>query len=265
MQAQRREEGDTAYLDAAGEGGAAHPARDLRRRAAWCAGEPFQLGDHVIPPGTEINPSISGIHRRAGPLPRGRELRPERFLDDDSPDTYTWLPFGGGTRRCLGASFAMMEMRVVIQRVLERTELAPGVEQARARHAPRHHLRAQARGPRDLGLMAIEIADATEEHLPAIAAIYAEAAENTHATFDFEGHSVEWWAKVPEREELLVAVEDGEVLGFAKTRPVQGEARVQHAPARLPPTCTPDHRGKGVGNALYTELLRRLEALATTC
>ena len=88
-------------------------------------GEPFQLGDHVIPPGTEINPSIAFIHRRQDRYPQPGEFRPERFLDGNSPDTYTWLPFGGGTRRCLGASFAMMEMRVVIRQVLERTDLKP--------------------------------------------------------------------------------------------------------------------------------------------
>ena len=49
---------------------------------------------------------------------------PERFLGPDAPDTYTWIPFGGGTRRCLGASFATFEMRVVIARVLERASLA---------------------------------------------------------------------------------------------------------------------------------------------
>ena len=52
-------------------------------------------------------------------------FRPERFLGDGAPDTYTWLPFGGGTRRCLGASFALMEMRVVLRRVLERAALRP--------------------------------------------------------------------------------------------------------------------------------------------
>jgi cytochrome P450 len=88
-------------------------------------GEPFELGGHVLPPGTEINPSIAAIHRRADRYPQAREFRPERFLDGDAPDTYTWLPFGGGTRRCLGASFASFEMRVVIKRVLERAELRP--------------------------------------------------------------------------------------------------------------------------------------------
>jgi cytochrome P450 len=63
------------------------------------------------------------IHRRADSYPGPREFRPERFLADHAPDTYTWVPFGGGTRRCLGASFALLEMKVVIKRVLERTEL----------------------------------------------------------------------------------------------------------------------------------------------
>jgi len=88
-------------------------------------GEPFELGGYVLPPGTEINPSIAGIHRRADRYPQPRMFRPERFIGADVPDTYTWLPFGGGTRRCLGASFATFEMGVVIRRVLERAHLAP--------------------------------------------------------------------------------------------------------------------------------------------
>jgi cytochrome P450 family 135 len=89
--------------------------------------EPFRLGGHLIPPGMEINPSIAAIHRRADRYPKAREFRPERFLEPGAPDTYTWVPFGGGTRRCLGASFASFEMRVVIRRVLERAELRPAV------------------------------------------------------------------------------------------------------------------------------------------
>ena len=63
------------------------------------------------------------IHRRGDLYPGPEEFRPERFLGPDAPDTYTWLPFGGGTRRCLGASFALMEMRIVLARVLERARL----------------------------------------------------------------------------------------------------------------------------------------------
>lgn len=88
-------------------------------------GEPFALGGFEIPPGVEINPSIAAIHRRADRYREPTEFRPERFLGANVPDTYTWLPFGGGTRRCLGASFATFEMRVVIRRVLLRTALAP--------------------------------------------------------------------------------------------------------------------------------------------
>jgi cytochrome P450 len=117
-------DGDTTYLDAVVK-------ETLRRRTVVpgvgrvVRGEPFQLNGWVIPPGIEINPSIAGIHRRPDSYPDPDAFRPERFLGDDPPDTYTWIPFGGGTRRCLGASFATFEMRVVISRVLERTQLAP--------------------------------------------------------------------------------------------------------------------------------------------
>ncbi|MEA2458870.1 MAG: cytochrome family [Thermoleophilaceae bacterium] len=86
-------------------------------------GEPFELGGYSVPPGMEINPSISMIHRREDRYPAAGEFRPERFLGPDAPDTYTWVPFGGGTRRCIGASFALLEMKVVIRRVLERAGL----------------------------------------------------------------------------------------------------------------------------------------------
>jgi cytochrome P450 len=84
---------------------------------------PFRLGEYVIPTGIEINPSIRVIHRREDVYPDAGAFRPERFLGDDPPDTYSWIPFGGGTRRCLGASFALMEMRIVLARVLERAAL----------------------------------------------------------------------------------------------------------------------------------------------
>jgi cytochrome P450 len=86
-------------------------------------GGPFQLGGYTLPEGMEINPSISVIHARPDCFIGPRDFRPERFLGDDPPDTYTWIPFGGGTRRCLGASFAQFEMRVVIRRVIERAVL----------------------------------------------------------------------------------------------------------------------------------------------
>ena len=119
-----RARGDDRYLDAAVK-------ETLRIRPVITAvgrvvrEEPFRLGGHLIPPGMEINPSIAAIHRRSDRYQKAREFRPERFFENGAPDTYTWLPFGGGTRRCLGASFASFEMRVVIRRVLERTDLRP--------------------------------------------------------------------------------------------------------------------------------------------
>jgi cytochrome P450 len=115
-------EGDDAYLDAVVK-------ESLRIRPVIpgvgrvVRGEPFRLNGYEIPEGVEINPSIRMIHRRDDLYPDASAFRPERFLTDDPPDTYTWIPFGGGTRRCLGASFAQMEMRVVLRRVLQRTAL----------------------------------------------------------------------------------------------------------------------------------------------
>ena len=86
---------------------------------------PFSLNGYEVPVGLEINPSIRTIHRRADLYPEPGRFVPERFLGPGGgPDTYTWLPFGGGSRRCLGASFALMEMRIVLARVLERCALA---------------------------------------------------------------------------------------------------------------------------------------------
>ena len=120
----RLAEGDTTYLDAVvKESLRARPVIPGIGRVVQK--EPFRLAGYDIPPGIEINPSIAGLHRRARSYPEPREFRPERFLEPDPPDTYTWIPFGGGVRRCLGASFALTEMRVVVRRVLERTRLEP--------------------------------------------------------------------------------------------------------------------------------------------
>ncbi|HEY2652308.1 MAG TPA: cytochrome P450 [Solirubrobacteraceae bacterium] len=121
---QRASDGDDEYLDAVVK-------EALRIRPVIpgvgrvVRGAPFRLGGYEIPPGMEINPSIRAIHRRAELYPEPGAFRPERFLGANPPDTYTWIPFGGGTRRCLGASFAQMEMRIVLGRVLERATLRP--------------------------------------------------------------------------------------------------------------------------------------------
>ena len=69
------------------------------------------IGEWDLPAGVHIAPSIYLLHRRPDIYPEPLAFRPERFLGDDTPGTYEWIPFGGGVRRCLGASFAMFEMR----------------------------------------------------------------------------------------------------------------------------------------------------------
>ncbi len=80
---------------------------------------PMELGGWELPAGVHIAPSIYLMHRRADIYPDPLEFRPERFLAADPPGTYEWIPFGGGVRRCLGASFALYEMRVVLRAALE--------------------------------------------------------------------------------------------------------------------------------------------------
>ena len=83
----------------------------------------YRVGSFTLPAGAVVAPSIVLTHGREDLYPAARELRPERFLGEGAPDTYTWLPFGGGRRRCIGAAFAQTEIRVVLRTVLERTTL----------------------------------------------------------------------------------------------------------------------------------------------
>ena len=75
-----------------------------------------------IPAGTDVTPAIWLAHTRPEAYPEPYAFRPERFLES-APSTYTWIPYGGGVRRCLGASFAEMEMRVVLAAILRRFDL----------------------------------------------------------------------------------------------------------------------------------------------
>ncbi len=87
--------------------------------------EPMQFGPWQLPAGVHIAPSIYLMHRRADIYPEPLAFRPERFLGEDAPGTYEWIPFGGGVRRCLGASFALFEMKVVLDAVLGAVALRP--------------------------------------------------------------------------------------------------------------------------------------------
>jgi cytochrome P450 len=82
-----------------------------------------------LPAGTDVTPAIWLTHTRPDLYPEPYAFRPERFLDN-APATYGWIPFGGGVRRCLGAAFAELEMRVVLKVILEGRALKPASRRA---------------------------------------------------------------------------------------------------------------------------------------
>jgi cytochrome P450 family 135 len=88
-----------------------------------------KLGGFELPARTAVMPSIYLVHMRPDLYPDPHEFRPQRFLEG-GPETYAWIPFGGGTRRCLGAAFASFEMKVVLRTILRRTVLRPGTDVA---------------------------------------------------------------------------------------------------------------------------------------
>jgi cytochrome P450 len=114
-----RESEDDEYLTAVvNETMRARPVIDsvARKLAA-----PLELGGYRLPVGTLITASIRGVQQSPKLYPEPNRFQPERFLERSAP--YTFIPFGGGDRRCIGASFAMMEIKSVLRTVLERVEL----------------------------------------------------------------------------------------------------------------------------------------------
>jgi cytochrome P450 len=94
-------------------------------------GEPLAIKDGgTIDAGTAVFASVHLLHRRADVFPDPHAFRPERFLGDERPSTYAWIPFGGGMRRCLGAAFAQFEMRRVLRTILEHADLRPATDAA---------------------------------------------------------------------------------------------------------------------------------------
>jgi cytochrome P450 family 138 len=86
--------------------------------------KPFELGGYRLPVGTRILLAACLTHYDPQLFPQPDRFQPDRFLET-LPDTYAWIPFGGGIRRCIGATFAHMEMDVVLRVLLERVELVP--------------------------------------------------------------------------------------------------------------------------------------------
>jgi cytochrome P450 len=91
--------------------------------------EPIEIGGFRYPAGVLLLASAFLVHRDPEIYREPYAFRPERFLENP-PGTYTWIPFGGGRRRCLGASFALQEMKVVLRAVLTGCELQPASEAA---------------------------------------------------------------------------------------------------------------------------------------
>jgi cytochrome P450 len=109
--------------------------------------EPMELGGRLLPAGVSIVPAIYLVHRRGDIYPEPSEFRPERFVErlgGQAPGTYTWIPFGGGVRRCVGAAFAQFQMETMLRElVLLRTfaPTRPGSERVFRRafaETPRH-------------------------------------------------------------------------------------------------------------------------------
>jgi len=115
----RAEPDDAAYLDAVvREVLRIRPVVPVVGRTVT---EPVRIGEHAIPAGTDLAAAILVTHHREDVWPEPSRFRPERFLDGEVP-AYGWLPFGGGVRRCIGASFAQFEMATIL-RVLVRSPL----------------------------------------------------------------------------------------------------------------------------------------------
>jgi cytochrome P450 len=86
--------------------------------------EPMVIGGVSLPAGAAVVPSIYLMHRRPEIYPDPEQFRPERFLGNHA-GTYTWIPFGGGVRRCLGATFAEREMRIVLKALFASNQIRP--------------------------------------------------------------------------------------------------------------------------------------------
>ncbi len=113
---------DDGYLDAV-------VTETLRMRPVIDAAErtlkaPRRVAGWQLPAGIKVYPGIALVHHRADLYPEPERFRPERFVEEGA-ESYTWLPFGGGIRRCIGAALAQAEIAEVLRVVLSRVELAP--------------------------------------------------------------------------------------------------------------------------------------------
>jgi cytochrome P450 len=151
---QAADTGDDEYLDAVAK-------ETLRSRpVVFDVGrvltKPVSLAGYQLPAGVMVAPGIGLVHRRSDLYPESARFDPERMIGATLTPT-TWLPFGGGNRRCLGATFAMVEMRVVLREILRRVQLATTTapaERQRVKHVilvPHRGARIRATAHRRVG------------------------------------------------------------------------------------------------------------------
>jgi cytochrome P450 len=86
---------------------------------------PLRIDGRELPAGVHVAPCIYLVHRREDLYPDAHLWRPERWLGEGSAESFAWIPFGGGLRRCVGAAFATMEMAVVLRMVGAALDLSP--------------------------------------------------------------------------------------------------------------------------------------------
>jgi cytochrome P450 len=117
------DENDEDYLEAVVK--EAMRLRPVIRNVARRLNKPVSVAGYDLPAGVVVFPSIQLVHHREDVFDDATQFRPERFLGSNPPPA-TWIPFGGGLRRCLGASLAMVEAVAVLKTVLRKVEIAPG-------------------------------------------------------------------------------------------------------------------------------------------
>jgi cytochrome P450 family 135 len=113
---------DDTYLDAVvTESLRLRPVIDANERTLT---KPRTIGGWDLPAGIRVYPAIAVVQLREDLYPQPHEFRPERFIEEEAK-SYSWLPFGGGIRRCIGAALAQAEMAEVISTVVSRVDLEP--------------------------------------------------------------------------------------------------------------------------------------------
>ena len=106
--------------------------------------QPYEIGGHTLPAGVYVAPCLYLAHRRADAWPDPTRFDPRRFLNG-APEPFSFVPFGGGTRRCLGAAFATLELREVLRAVTAALHPRPDRPEGRADAPPQRDPRPRTR------------------------------------------------------------------------------------------------------------------------